>query len=86
MPVILIRTDFENKYIHAGMEISTVIVGVFLWIQLDFLTLRLDTINQVLALFGAEMTPKCQESRLPMQKIYQLQSLVSRMIEIIGKE
>ena len=49
-------------------------------------TLRLDKVNQVLALFGAEMLPQRQESTLPMQKMYQLQSLVRRMVEIVGTE
>lgn len=49
-------------------------------------TLRLDKVNQVLRLFGDELAPRRQESNLPIQKIYQLQSLVGSMVDIIGME
>lgn len=49
-------------------------------------TLRLDKVNQVLRLFGDELAQRRQESNLPIQKIYQLQSLVGSMVDIIGME
>ena len=41
-------------------------------------TLRMDKVNQVLGLFGDELTPRKRESSMTQQKILQLQSLLSK--------
>lgn len=46
-------------------------------------TLRLDKVNQVLALFGDELLPKRITSSIPIQKKYELHSLIARMESIL---
>ena len=49
-------------------------------------TLRMDKVNQVLALFGDELAPKKTESSMTQQKKLQLQSLLSKFESILDSE
>ena len=49
-------------------------------------TMRMDKVNQVLALFGDELAPKKRESSMTQQKKLQLQSLLSKFESILDSE
>ena len=49
-------------------------------------TLRMDKVNQVLALFGDELAPRKIESSMTQQKKLQLQSLLSKFESILDSE
>ena len=49
-------------------------------------TLRMDKVNQVLALFGDELAPRKIESYMTQQKKLQLQSLLSKFESILDSE
>ncbi|MDE6538129.1 MAG: helix-turn-helix transcriptional regulator [Muribaculaceae bacterium] len=49
-------------------------------------TMRMDKVNQVLALFGDELAPRKIESSMTQQKKLQLQSLLSKFESILDSE